>query len=99
NGARGMSRFDPAAIAAQPGHFIAGAFLAEGPAMPVFRPSDGAAHGEVHVGDEALVDRAVAAAKRAQPAWAKIAPRGRARVLRRWADAIDAHAAEIACLE
>ncbi|MEZ6023795.1 MAG: aldehyde dehydrogenase family protein [Hyphomonadaceae bacterium] len=92
--------FDPIGVATEPGHFIDGGYVRDDCAtMPVYRPSDGAAHADVCVGNEALVDRAVQAAKRAQPAWAKAPPRDRARVLRRWADAMDAHVAEIARIE
>jgi len=45
------------------------------------------------------VDAAVVRAARAQTAWAAVAPADRARLLRRYADAVDAHAEELARLE
>jgi len=49
--------------------------------------------------DTAEVDRAVAKAKAAFPAWSSMAPGERARVLRRFADAVAAHGEELALLE
>ncbi|AKN72023.1 aldehyde dehydrogenase [Streptomyces sp. PBH53] len=45
------------------------------------------------------VDAAVARAARVQPAWAALAPADRARLLRRFADTVDAHLEELARLE
>ncbi|MGW7382240.1 aldehyde dehydrogenase family protein [Streptomyces sp. NPDC054794] len=45
------------------------------------------------------VDAAVARAERAQTAWAAVAPADRARLLRRFADTVDAHVEELAQLE
>ena len=45
------------------------------------------------------VDAAVARAAKAQQAWAALAPGDRARQLRRFADAVDAHVEELAALE
>ncbi|MGW0411281.1 aldehyde dehydrogenase family protein [Streptomyces collinus] len=45
------------------------------------------------------VDAAVARAARVQPAWAALAPADRARLLRRYADVVDAHLDELAGLE
>ncbi|MDQ1644262.1 MAG: hypothetical protein QOJ50_446 [Cryptosporangiaceae bacterium] len=44
-------------------------------------------------------DRAIAAARRAFPAWRDVAPGDRARLLRRFAEAIDANSEELAQLE
>ncbi|NWF79848.1 MAG: aldehyde dehydrogenase family protein [Chloroflexi bacterium] len=45
------------------------------------------------------IDRAVAAARAAFPAWAAVAPTDRERLLRRFADLVDGHRAELAQLE
>ncbi|MGW3465744.1 aldehyde dehydrogenase family protein, partial [Streptomyces olivaceoviridis] len=45
------------------------------------------------------VDAAVARAARAQTRWAALAPADRARLLRRFADVVDAHTEELARLE
>ncbi len=53
----------------------------------------------VPAADAADVDRAVARATAAQRAWAATAPADRARLLRRYADTVDAHVEELAALE
>lgn len=62
-------------------------------------PSTATPIGEVPLADTAEVDRVVARARAAQPAWAGVAPADRARLLRRFADTVDAHADELARLE
>jgi malonate-semialdehyde dehydrogenase (acetylating) / methylmalonate-semialdehyde dehydrogenase len=47
----------------------------------VFDPNSGGVQAQVALGDAALLDRAVAAAKKAQPAWAATNPQRRARVM------------------
>jgi len=47
----------------------------------VFDPNSGAIQAQVALGDAALLERAVAAAKKAQPAWAATNPQRRARVM------------------
>jgi aldehyde dehydrogenase (NAD+) len=69
--------------------------------MVVQRPSDGQAHAELPLADADTVDAAVRDAWSAWRAsdWARRAPRERARVLRRWADLIEADAARLGPLE
>lgn len=93
------AHYDPRDVVAPAYHFIAGAPVFEGEAMDVRRPSDGATHTGLPLGDADLVDRAAQAGAAAQKVWIKRAPRERARVLRLWADLIDAHQEEIARLE
>lgn len=47
----------------------------------VFDPNNGGVQARVALGDSALLDRAVEAAKKAQPAWAAVNPQRRARVM------------------
>jgi aminomuconate-semialdehyde/2-hydroxymuconate-6-semialdehyde dehydrogenase len=54
---------------------------------------------DVAAGGKADVDAAVAAARRAFPAWAALGPRGRRQVLRRLADAIEAAVGDLATVE
>jgi acyl-CoA reductase-like NAD-dependent aldehyde dehydrogenase len=54
---------------------------------------------EVDLADAAAVDRAVARAAAAGPAWRAVAPADRARMLRRFADVVAAHADELAAIE
>ncbi|WP_028223931.1 aldehyde dehydrogenase family protein [Paraburkholderia ferrariae] len=101
-----MDQFDPDAVAAtaaeKGGHFIGGERVVEGAArIDVARPSDGVAYASVGVADAQMVDRAVENATRAfrESGWARMAPRERARVLRRFADLIAADTATLAPLE
>ncbi|WP_440964956.1 aldehyde dehydrogenase family protein [Massilia sp. GER05] len=97
-----MERFDPDRVAIRSAHFIGGQYVAGGAqAMDVRRPSDGRVYAGVPLADADLVDRAVQDAWRAWKTsnWARCAPRERARVLRRWADLIDADAQVLARLE
>ena len=63
-------------------HVIAGgAGVATGRTADIFNPSTGAVQATVALGDAAVLDRAVAAARKAQPAWALTNPQRRARVM------------------
>jgi acyl-CoA reductase-like NAD-dependent aldehyde dehydrogenase len=54
---------------------------------------------ELELADSAAVDQAVARAAAAGPGWRAIAPADRARLMRRFADTVAAHADELAALE
>ncbi|HXW38621.1 MAG TPA: aldehyde dehydrogenase family protein, partial [Acidimicrobiales bacterium] len=54
---------------------------------------------ELPLAGRAEVDDAVARAMRAAPAWQKVAPADRSRLLRRFADRVEGHAEELARLE
>lgn len=96
-----MQVFDPRQIQVPSGHFIGGRLVPEAGRMAVHRPSDGLPHAELPLGDATTVDAAVRDAWSAwrQSDWARRAPRERARVLRRWADLIEADAAQLGPLE
>src|SRR5690606_34152107 len=64
----------------------------------VFNPSLGEVKAEVELGGAAEVDRAVAAAKAVQPAWAEVNPQRRARVMFRFRELLEAHMDELARL-
>jgi acyl-CoA reductase-like NAD-dependent aldehyde dehydrogenase len=66
---------------------------------PVVNPTTGVPFAEVHQADRAEVDRAIELAGRAQPDWAATAPGDRARLLRRFAQAVDGGIEELAQLE
>jgi acyl-CoA reductase-like NAD-dependent aldehyde dehydrogenase len=66
---------------------------------PVVNPTTGVPFAEVHQADEAEVDLAVERACRAQAGWAGTAPGDRARLLRRFAEAVDGAIEELAQLE
>ena len=67
--------------------------------IPVLNPHDNSLITEVAEAQQADIDRAVEAARRAFPAWAKLAAMDRGRLLLKLAEAIDANAEELAKLE
>jgi aldehyde dehydrogenase (NAD+) len=67
--------------------------------IPVLNPHDNSLIVEVAEAQKADVDRAVDAARRAFPAWAKLAASDRGRLLLKLADAIESRAEELARLE
>jgi aldehyde dehydrogenase (NAD+) len=81
--------------------FIDGKFVdaVEGATIEVLDPHDCSVLAEVAEARAADVDRAVAAATRAFPAWSSIPAAQRGRLLLRLADAIEEHADELAQLE
>ena len=62
----------------------------------VFDPNSGEVQAQVSFGDAALLDRAVAAALAAQPAWAATNPQRRARVMFNFKALVEAHMDELA---
>ncbi|HEX5537168.1 MAG TPA: CoA-acylating methylmalonate-semialdehyde dehydrogenase [Sphingobium sp.] len=80
-------------------HFIAGG--AGGPAArfgDIFDPNSGSVQGRVALGDKAVLDRAVAAAQKAQPGWAATNPQRRARVMFRFKELVEQNMDELARL-
>ena len=78
-------------------HFIAGG--ASAPAArthKIWNPSTGEVQAEVPLGDAALLDRAVAAAKKVQPEWAATNPQRRARVMFEFKRLVEANKQELA---
>lgn len=96
-----VAKFDPQTIRVPSGHFIGGRLVPDAGRITVRRPSDNAVHAELPLADASTVDAAVQDAWQAWRTtdWARRAPRDRARVLRRWADLIDADVANMAPLE
>ena len=68
-------------------------------AFAIVDPATGVAFTEVGMADAGEVDAAVRRAVRAQEGWAALAPVDRARLLRRFAAAVDAAGEELAALE
>ena len=81
-------------------HFIAGgtAGLDQTRRGAIYDPNTGAVQAEVVLGGAAALERAVAAAEAAQPAWAATNPQRRARVLFRFKELVEAHMTELAHL-
>jgi betaine-aldehyde dehydrogenase len=78
------------------GHFVD---AASGGTLPVLNPHDNSTIADVAMAGPADVDRAVAAAQRAFPAWSGLAAADRGRILLRLADRIEAAAEDLARLE
>ncbi|MFL6684166.1 aldehyde dehydrogenase family protein, partial [Paraburkholderia graminis] len=85
-----MDSFNPDDVAIRSGHFIGGEWVqgsGQGTRrMDVARPSDGVVYASVPVADADMVDRAVENAWQAfrTSGWARMAPRERARIMRRF---------------
>ena len=82
-------------------HFIDGAAVSGGAQarrQDVYDPNIGRPQARVELGDAALLDRAVASAKAAQPAWAAVNPQRRAAVLFEFRRLILANMEELAYL-
>ncbi len=81
--------------------FIGGEFVdaAQGGRIPVTNPHDNSILAEVAEATGADIDRAVAAARGAFPAWKKLAAADRGRLLLKLADAVEADADYLAQLE
>ncbi len=78
-------------------HFIDGAPLSmPGRTAPVYDPTTGLVQAEVELGDATLLERAVASARDAQPAWAAVNPQRRAQVLFRFKELIEQHMQDLA---
>ncbi|MDR3513546.1 MAG: CoA-acylating methylmalonate-semialdehyde dehydrogenase [Caulobacteraceae bacterium] len=82
-------------------HFIDGTSFSAGSlsrSQDVFDPNTGRVQASVELGDGGTLERAVAAAKAAQPAWAALNPQRRARVMFEFKRLIEAHMDELALL-
>jgi malonate-semialdehyde dehydrogenase (acetylating)/methylmalonate-semialdehyde dehydrogenase len=71
---------------------------AGGRSHEVFDPNTGQVQATVPLGDKALLDKAVAAAKAAQPEWARTNPQRRARVMFKYKELIEANMDSLAHL-
>ena len=81
--------------------FIGGKFVdaADGATLATLNPHDSSTLAEVAMAGRQDVDRAVAAAAAAQPAWARLSASERGRLLLKLADRIEENAEELARLE
>src|SRR5215472_6775785 len=78
-------------------HWIGGRIVpASGSRSPVYNPTTGQAIREVALASPEVVDQAVASAKSAFPAWARLPALRRARVLFRFKELLDQNAKAIA---
>ncbi len=77
-------------------HFIVGDSPAPSRKHQIWNPSTGEVQAEVALGDAALLDQAVANAKRVQPEWAATNPQKRARVMFKFKELIEANMQSLA---
>ncbi len=80
-------------------HYINGRRVSSKDRFANFSPIDGSHLADVAAAGKPEVDEAVAAARKAFPAWAALGPKGRLPYLKRFADGIRARAAELAAVE
>ena len=64
----------------------------------IFDPNNGGVQARVALGDAALLDRVVEAARKAQPAWAAVNPQRRARIMFRFKELVERNMDELAHL-
>ena len=88
-----------AGVEVSPDHYIGGERVASAETFTDFSPIDEQPLGEIARGGQREADLAVAAATAAAPGWAAIGPAGRAEVLHRLADLIDANVEPLAVVE
>ena len=81
------------------GHFIDGSFTEPGAGFDSRNPATGETLASLTTATQADVDSAVAAARRAQPKWARIGGHARARVLYAIARLLQKHSRLLAVLE
>jgi len=78
-------------------HFIGGeSYSSEGRSSDVFDPNQGSVQARVKLGTASDLERAMDAARAAQPAWAATNPQRRARVMFKFKELVEAHMDELA---
>ncbi|WP_026618591.1 betaine-aldehyde dehydrogenase [Ensifer sp. WSM1721] len=82
-------------------HFIDGEYVedAAGTVIESIYPATGEVIARLHAATPAIVEKAIAAAKRAQPAWAAMSPTARGRILKRAAEIMRERNRELSELE
>lgn len=80
-------------------HWIGGKRVASKQKFADFSPIDGSHLGDLSAGGQAEADAAVAAARKAFPAWAALGPQGRLPILKKFAEGIKARVNELAAVE
>ncbi|MEX0838853.1 MAG: aldehyde dehydrogenase [Parvibaculum sp.] len=80
-------------------HWIGGKRVASKEKFANFSPVDGSHLADVSAGGKAEADAAVAAARKAFPAWAALGPKGRLPILKKFAEGLKARVNELAAVE
>lgn len=94
-----MSSITVAGVTVDTRHWIGGQRVASAETFTDVSPIDGSVLGEIARGGAAEADAAVAAAKAAFPAWARMSAKERGAILHAVADNVEAHLEELAQLE
>ena len=94
-----MSTITVAGVEVDTRHWIGGERIASAATFTDVSPVDGSVLGEISRGGQAEADAAVAAAKAAFPAWARLSAKERGTILHAVADNVEAHIEELAQLE
>jgi betaine-aldehyde dehydrogenase/5-carboxymethyl-2-hydroxymuconic-semialdehyde dehydrogenase len=92
-------RVDVAGVSVSTEHFIGGERIAGAETFTDFSPIDEQPLAEIARGGQREADLAVEAAAAAAPAWGALGPMGRAEILHRLADLIDANVEPLAAVE
>jgi acyl-CoA reductase-like NAD-dependent aldehyde dehydrogenase len=92
-------RVNVAGVEISPDHYIDGKRVKSKDRFLDRSPIDGSALAEISAGGAPEAEMAVAAARRAFPSWAALGPEGRAPILRRFAEGIQARATQLAAVE
>lgn len=80
-------------------HWIGGRRVSSKQKFADFSPVDGSHLADISAGGKAEADAAVAAARKAFPAWAALGPKGRLPILKKFAEGLKARANELAAVE
>ncbi|WP_395711878.1 aldehyde dehydrogenase [Reyranella sp.] len=94
-----IARTKVAGVDVSTAHWIDGRRVPSNRTFEVFSPIDGSHLANVSAGGAEEANAAVAAARRAFPAWAALGPQGRLPILKRFAEGIVARKDEIAAVE
>lgn len=97
--AAATARANVAGVDVSTAHWIDGKRIGSPRSFAVISPIDGSHIADVAAGGAQEIDAAVAAARRAFPAWAALGPEGRHPILHRFAEAIQRHGKELAAVE
>ena len=96
----GGTRVDVGGVAVSTDHYIGGRRVASAATFEDRSPLDWSVKlADVSRGDDAIAHQAISAAVDAFPAWAALGPAGRAEIMRRVADLIDANIPSLAAVE
>ncbi|HCX68415.1 MAG TPA: betaine-aldehyde dehydrogenase, partial [Rhodobiaceae bacterium] len=95
----GNNKVTVAGVEISTDHWIGGKRVTSREKFADISPVDGSRLADVSAGGKAEADAAVAAARKAFPAWAALGPKGRLPILKKFAEGIKARVNELAAVE